>query len=87
VAAVLVPLAVAAIFAERLGQAIAGALVAVAGIFAIAFRLEIAALQQRLAETGVAPESWSQVRPFTLLLWGGGVMLVGVSWMWFAYTQ
>jgi len=77
----------AAAFSEQLGQALAGAIAFAAGVLAIVFRAELAELQHRIAETGAVSESWREARPFTWLLWGVGVALVGVIWVVSTYAH
>ena len=87
VVAVGVLLAVAVTFSDQLGQAVAGALIVVAGVLAISLRGEIVAFQHRLAETGAVSSRWSDSRPLTIILWGGGVILVGAAWLLDAYAH
>lgn len=66
-----------ALFTSTPGRAI-GALLVACGLAAVAFAGRLASAQRRLAEKPFIPRSWKNIRPFTFVLWGTGVVVLGV---------
>ena len=54
-----------------------GALLLTCGLAAIGFARYLSSAQSQLAEKPFIPENWKNVRPFTFILWGTGVAIVG----------
>ncbi len=57
---------------------VVGAMLFVCGVTAIVFARSLTKAQRRLSRVPVFPSRWENVRPFTIILWGSGVALVGL---------
>jgi len=60
------------------GSHAVGALMLAGGLAAVAFARQLTIAQHQLSEKPFIPSRWKEVRPFTFILWGVGVALVGL---------
>jgi hypothetical protein len=58
-----------------------GLLLVVTGAVSIAFSRRLAEAQQELSEKPFIPSNWAGIRPLTFVLWGTGVVVVGLSFV------
>lgn len=60
---------------------LAGLPIAVGGLLAVIYSRPLAELNASLVERSLIPLTGKSVRPFTVVLWGIGIIIVGLSWM------
>lgn len=59
------------------GRAV-GALLVAGGLAAVTFARALAVSQKELAKKPYIPQHWENVRPMTFVLWGSGVVMLGI---------
>lgn len=60
-------------------ERVVGVMLLAVGAGAIAFARNLTVAQRQFAEKPFVPERWKQIRPLTFVLWGVGVMVLGIS--------
>ena len=60
---------------------LAGVGLVVIGVAAALFARDLTSAQHELADRPYIPDHWKDVRPLTFQLWGIGVALVGILWV------
>lgn len=62
-------------------QVVAAGFLIACGTLVAAFNRSMFEVQHYIAETRFAPISLKEARPFTFILWGVGITIVGLIWL------
>ena len=85
IAAVMVPLLTAAAISDGRNDTVPGALILFAGVVLISYRTELSAIMVAIAKNpsvaGTTLEDAKQTRPFTMILFGAALCIVGLAWL------